>query len=236
MPDTNKYFLRFKKLLEAQNITVSLNGEELICSSADKSISFSIPFDLLATAPAKLAATVQSRLSLNKKVFARNSTVQKIDRVQAESFLDNYHLMNSTTSAFNYGLFLKDELMAVASFSKGRKMDRLPGDKRSFELIRFCCREGITVTGGLTKLLKHFCREKKAGDIMTYIDKQFSSGQSFIKAGFVKHSETAPHFSLVDKKTFQRTPVKNPEALYDKKLFYLLKNKGNIKLIYTCVN
>jgi len=229
-----KYLSNFKKLLEAKMISCSFKGEEIVCSSGKKSISFFPPLDLLVTAPEKLAAIVQSRLSLNKKVFARNCEVKRIDKTLAGEFLDKYHLMNSTVSAFNYGLFLKDELLAVASFSKGRKMNRLPQNKRSFELIRFCTKEGVTVTGGLTRLLKTFCREKDAGDIMTYIDKQFSPGQSFIKAGFVKHSETSPHFSLVNKQTFERVPLKNENEVIDEKLFYRLKNEGNLKLVFTC--
>ncbi|MGZ3919897.1 MAG: hypothetical protein ACXVNM_08060 [Bacteroidia bacterium] len=215
-------------------ISCSYKGEEIICSSGRKSISLFPPSDLLVTAPEKLVATIQSRLSLNKKVFARNCEVKRIEKGQAQEFLNKYHLMNSTQSASNYGLFLKDELLAVASFSKGRKMNRLPGNKRSFELIRFCSKDGITVTGGLTRLLKNFCREKEAGDIMTYIDKQFSSGQSFIKAGFVKHSETAPHSSLINKKTFERIALKDESEVINEQLFYRFKNEGNLKLVFTC--
>jgi hypothetical protein len=106
-------------------------------------------------------------------------------------------------------------------------------DKRSYELIRFCCKSGYTVTGGLSKLVKNFCSEKNAGDIMTYVDKQFSSGQSFIKAGFVKTGETEPNYFLVNKKNMERSQVKNSEELYDPEKFYRTCNKGNIKMIYT---
>jgi hypothetical protein len=128
-------------------------------------------------------------------------------------------------------LFYKGELIGSASFSKGRKMNRLQSGSQSFELIRFCCKSGITVTGGLSKLMSHFCEEKKAGDIMTYIDKQFSNGDSFIKAGFIKHSETPPLFFLVNKKTFERISLKDKNEIFDKKLFYKVQNLGNIKMI-----
>ena len=110
-------------------------------------------------------------------------------------------------------------------------MNRLPEGKQSFELIRFCCKRGITITGGLSKLMKHFFIEKKAGDIMTYIDKQFSNGDSFIKAGFIKHSETIPISFLVNKKTFERKVFKEDE-IFDEKLFYKTQNAGNVKMIY----
>jgi hypothetical protein len=231
VPD--KYLRHFKKLLEEKKIGCSFKEGLLTCTSGRKTVSILIPADLVVTAPGKLSAIIQSRLSLNKKIFARNCEVTRIDKNSAEVFLDTYHLMNATQSAFNYGLFYKGELLAVASFSKGRKMLRLPQDKRSFELIRFCCKDGITITGGLTKLVKHFCREKNAGDVMTYIDKQFSTGESFMKAGFKKHSETAPNFFKVSKQTFERTPATENEAI-DNEKFILSKNEGNLKLVFTC--
>ncbi len=236
----NKYFLNFKKLLEAKDIKLLIHQNEITCVTNKKKYSFlisqndeeGIPFDYIVTSPEKLVAIILSKLNLNKTVFARNCEVKKINKETAVDFLEKYHILNSTQSAFNYGLIYKNELLALTSFSKGRKMNRLPEDKRSFELIRFCCKEGITVTGGLTKLIKNFCKEKNAGDVMTYIDKQFSLGDSFIKAGFVNHSETDPNYFIVNKKTFARMPFKTDET-FDSKLFYIAKNSGNIKLVYT---
>lgn len=222
-----------RKILSEKKIEIVLLNDKLKCSSGKKDVSLYFTPDLITKSPGKVASIVQSKLGLNKTVFARNCETKKIDKTVAEEFLNQFHLMNSTQSAFNYGLFAKDELVAVATFSKGRKMNRLPEDKRSFELIRFCCREGITVTGGLTKLVKNFCKEKNAGDVMTYIDKQLSPGESFIKAGFVKHSETEPNYFLVNKKTFEKIPVKTPDETFDSVTFYLTHNSGNIKLVYT---
>jgi hypothetical protein len=231
-----KQLQKFKELLLAKKISVATGNEEIICENGKA--RFSLPLtifnhSIIIHAPEKLVSLIQSKLGLNKTVFARNCIVSKLDKSTAEEFLDNYHLMNSTQSAFNYGLYCKDELLAVASFSKGRKMNRLPEHKRSFELIRFCCKEGITITGGLTKLIKNFCKEKSAGDIMTYIDKQFSSGESFIKAGFVKHSETPPNYFLINKKTLEKILVKSEGEKFDREKFVLTKNEGNIKLVYT---
>lgn len=192
---------------------------------------FVIHADQLIRQPGKIQSILQSRLGLNSTVFARVCEIKKLTKEEAASFFDTYHLMNSTSSAFNYGLFYKHEVLAVASFSKGRKMKRLPAAQRSFELIRFCCRSGITVTGGLTKLVKHFCEEKKAGDVMTYVDKQLSDGSAFIKAGFKKAGETEPNYFLVNKNSYTRVSSAK-DADYDPAVFYAAHNAGNIKLIY----
>ena len=187
--------------------------------------------DYVITSAVKIASIILSKLNLNKTIFARNCSVQKIDKTTANEFFNSWHFFDSTSSAYNYGLFHKNELIGAASFSKGRKMNRLQSGSQSFELIRFCCKSGVTVTGGLSKLMSHFCEDKKAGDIMTYIDKQFSNGDSFIKAGFVKHTETPPLYFLVNKKTYERISLKNGNETFDKKLFFKVQNLGNIKMI-----
>lgn len=204
---------------------------------ADESFDFTIktkvailPLDCLITSPKIMLGIILSQLQLNKKIYARKCEVKKIDKIQAENFLNQFHLMGSTSSGFNLGLFYNGELVSVASFSKGRKMNRLEAHQRSFELIRFCTKFGITVTGGLSKLLKVFYDEKNAGDIMTYVDKQFSNGLSFIRAGFTKHSEKSPNCFLIHKKTFERVLFQN--QIFDKKEYYLTQNTGSTKLVY----
>jgi hypothetical protein len=237
-----------KKSFEGYTIKIQSEKNKLHFIKGDTRISFIIsgesfkiphqnnemilPVDLLISQPEKIAGIVLSKLKLNKTVFARKVEVKKTDKKTATEFLDKYHLMNSTQSAYNLGLYSDNELITLASFSKGRKMNRLTEDKRSFELIRFCCKTGITVTGGLTKLLSSFCEQKNAGDIMTYVDKQLSDGRSFIKAGFKKHGETPPNYYLVNKETFKRAYA-SKDAVFDPKKYYLTSNTGNIKLVYT---
>lgn len=192
----------------------------------------SIPIDYIFRIPEKVASLILSKLQANKKIFARKCEIKKVNKLIAASFLDQHHLLGAAQSGFNYGLYYEKELVALASFSKGRKMNRLKEHERSFELIRFCTKSGITVTGGLSRLIRKFCDERNAGDIMTYIDKQMFDGRSFISAGFKKHSESAPNLFLINKKTFERIPHKN-EIEYDPQKFYLTQNTGNIKLVYT---
>ena len=241
----DKYLSKLNRLLKPHNIVVTSDKHGLHFSSAGKKIDLilfekedtsgiagrTIPFDIFVNNMEKVTAVVRSRLGLNKTIFARKTEVKKIPKDVAEEFLNAYHIMGATGSAFNYGLFSGEELMAVAAFSKGRKMDRLPSYKRSFELIRFCTKSGITVSGGLSKLIKHFIREKDPGDIMTYVDKQFADGNSFIKMGFQKMGETEPVNFLVDRKTRVRKPISGPEN-YDEKKYYLARNNGNIKLVF----
>ena len=238
-------FDKFKYLLLKNSLPANVFEKTLLLESDSKSMSLTIaanpagiitrdpilPLDYLKTMPEKVLAMLESKLGMNTVVFARNCDLKKIPRNMAEDFLAAYHLMGFTQSGFNYGLFYKNDLLAVASFSKGRKMDRLPADQRSFELIRFCCRSGMTITGGLTKLVKNFAAEKAAGDIMTYVDRQLSDGKSFVRAGFKQLEDSAPVDFLIHKATFERS-YDNGEA-FDETQFYRSRNLGNLKLVYT---
>jgi len=238
-----------KKNLRPYGITIERSGYQVSCLFLNRSFEFLIAgasfdfeanqnktivsADTLYNNPEKILSIILSKLGANHRIFARSCEVKKIDKQLAEDFLNKFHIMGATQSGSNLGLFRQDELVAVASFSKGRKMDRLPNHLRSFEMIRFCCKSGITVTGGLTKLVKNFYREKGAGDIMTYVDKQLSDGSAFKNAGFRLAGTTEPNFFLVEKKTLIRTALKNKDIAFDHNVFYLSRNNGNIKMIYS---
>jgi hypothetical protein len=192
-----------------------------------KGIQF--PIDIVYSQQNKLIALIQSKLHYTTTVYARNCVAKKIESAIAKQFLDTYHLMNSAKAAFQYGLFDTGELVAVASFSKGRKMNRLNENERSFELIRFCCKEGISVSGGISKLMSSFIHDKQPGDIMTYVDKQFSNGKSYYSCGFIKHSETEPHVFMVNTETMERSIFSESE--FKPELYYQSINCGNIKLV-----
>jgi hypothetical protein len=235
--------------LQSRGVKILVSSNIITCATASKSFAFQVssdklqcsnsvsnclPLDYLVTVPDKIAAIISNKLNANDRIFARKCTIQRISRESATEFMDKYHVLKSTQNAFAMGLFLKEELIAAATFSKGRKMNYLPKDKRSFELIRFCCKPGISIAGGLSKIVTHFCVWKNTGDIMTYVDKQFSDGSAFVKAGFKSIAETNKHSFLIDKVTFERRALKSNDTLdYDPKRFYLTTNEGNIKMRFS---
>lgn len=182
---------------------------------------------------------IQSILGKNEKIFARNCDVIKLDKELTERFLNENHLLGFKTAYHKIGLLHKNELKAVATFSKGRKMDRLSYEKRSFELISFCCKKGFSVIGGLSKLIAHFVAKTQPGDIMTYIDKDWSNGNAYLNLGFEIHSEIEPISFVFDKINFVKYNFeKLPEDIFialqsQNENLAIVKNAGNLKLIYT---
>lgn len=180
-----------------------------------------------------------SKIGKNKRVFARNCEIKKVNKQEAEIFLNQNHLLGFKSAYFKYALYYQQEIIAIATFSKGRKMNRLEANKRSFELINFCCKKGVSVTGGLSKLIKAFVTDLQPGDLMTYIDKDWSDGSAYLNLGFKIHSETEPQSYVFDKTNFEKYQLeKLPENIFialqsNNNNLEIVKNSGNLKLVYT---
>ncbi|MBB6461662.1 hypothetical protein [Flammeovirga kamogawensis] len=128
---------------------------------------------------------IMGALGRSEVIYARKLTTKRIDIHTLNDFLKENHTNLPTTAKIKFGLYLENELYAVASFSGKRKMNNRDGlVHQSYELIRYCNKNGTTVIGGLGKLLKHFIVEYSPDDIMTYTDSDWSNGISFEKLGF----------------------------------------------------
>ncbi len=125
-------------------------------------------------------------------IHGRKTKFVRIDKQKAEDFLNENHLQGYVSSKLKYGLYFQNELIAVATFSAGRKMKNMPEKYRSFELIRFANKLGYRVVGGLSKLIMGFLNEREVGDVMTYVDRAWGQGKGFEKIGFVKKGELPP--------------------------------------------
>jgi hypothetical protein len=139
---------------------------------------------------------VQSRIlalcGISKRVHARQTSILRIDKKEAEQFLNENHLQQNTNAYYKYGLYKQDELVAVATFSKSRVMTDSSALYRSYELVRFASLCGITVNGGLSKLLHFFIEQYHPAHLMTYADRDWSRGNSYKKMGFDFLENTSP--------------------------------------------
>ena len=166
-------------------------------------------------------------LGQSTRIFARKTSVRRINIEEADSFLNQNHIYGTTKAKHKLGLYSEGELVAVATFSTQRNMEV----GRSTELIRFCSKNETTIVGGLDKLIKHYIKEFSPNHIMTYIDKDWGNGNSFLKLGFNFHSERTPIFYYVNPITGER--FRSPTA-HKKNL--KVKNRGSLKIDFFVVN
>ena len=197
--------------------------------------------DTWITKPDLLLNRIAALAGQAKRIHARDTVVARIDKSVAMAFQQEHHLQVALPGKYRYGLFHEGELVAAAIFSGGRKMDGKPAGYRSYELLRFCHKQGVQVVGGFSKLLDYFQQDFNPGDIMTYADKDWSDGSSYRKTGFTIISETEPQRFLVNRGTMKRYYNGTlPAELIDKapqdleKLGYVpVYNSGSIKLVKT---
>ncbi len=190
--------------------------------------------DVFQTKKAQVISRIRSMLGYNKRIHGRKTKVEKISQSDAEHFLNVYHLQSSVGARYKFGLIYHNELIAVATFSNKRRMTRKSADYTSAELIRFATKDGYTVVGGLSKLIKHYGKVVAPNDIMSYADRDWSLGKGYIASGFKLHAETPPAQLLLNLHTLERCfthriPIVNEEMDYTP--FAEIFNTGNLKYV-----
>lgn len=202
--------------------------------------------DIWLSRPLQVMSRIYSMLGRNQKVHGRKTKIISITQPDADVFLQKNHLQGSAKSRYKYALTLDGLLVAIATFSAKRRMTRKREGYTSVELIRFATAEGVTVQGGLSKLIKHLLTTIEPDDVMTYADLDWSYGKGYLKLGFELAEQTPPDDIWLHRPTLtryfpHRLAEAEPEsgALHgDELTAYLLSkqyvrifNTGNLKYI-----
>lgn len=141
------------------------------------------------------------------KIYARNCTISEISYRDSESFLNQNHLQGSVVSSKRYGLNHNDDLIAVMTFGKPR---RIMGEKQNqtnvFELLRFAIKMNYHVPGAFSKLMQMFEKECSPHKIYSYASYDHSNGNVYETNGFKKTKFTTPGYTwVVNKDRFHRS-------------------------------
>jgi len=124
----------------------------------------------------------------SERVFARNTFVKVIEKFEASSFLDSYHIQGFVGSSVYLGLFdkLSKKLIAVAAFVK---------NKSDYTLTRYAtC---VHVVGGHSKIVKFFENNYEFERLVTFADLSFSDGGLYEKTGWNIDGIVPPDYSYV---------------------------------------
>jgi hypothetical protein len=132
------------------------------------------------------------------RYFARNLTVQSVSWDQSKEFLNKNHLQGSSSAKINLGLYDRDNLVALMTFSTGRAaLNSHNLNSNEYELVRFVTNGG-SVIGGASKLLKHFIKNYSPEKIISYSDNRWSDGNLYQTLGFRKISDPTIGYWYVD--------------------------------------
>lgn len=122
-----------------------------------------------------------NRLGKSISIGARKCEIKEVSSKLSKEFLNDNHIQGWCVSKYRFGLFYKDELVNLITFSKGRT--NLNSNKDEYELVRYCNKLNTNIVGGLSKLYKHFLKIENPRVLISYCDQDLFKGHSYIKLG-----------------------------------------------------
>lgn len=193
-----------------------------------------------------LEAILRSALGVdvyNEKIYARNCELKEIDAKVYRDFCNRYHTQLSRPAEIKLGLFYKNELVQVASFSKFKVSNRANKDKTTgdydWEFIRGCeAFNHARVIGGVSKLFSYFVKTYNPKNVLCYSDFNFFNGKGYTKSGFELKGFTGSDKFYIDIESMKRIPRRSTKYReYMKKVvegkYYCCYGAGSLKFLWT---
>ena len=161
-----------------------------------------------------IKSMIKHRLGLSNRIYARKCTIQKIDNKITSKFFTVSHISGHRHAKIAYGLYYNDELVSAINFNP---------IKNNYEIIRYASLPGLTIVGGLSKLLTRFIKDHKPNSIMTFVDRRYGNGIGYKKFGFELMSITKPGYIYLHSNCqpagsrikFQKHKLQNKLKLFD---------------------
>ena len=128
------------------------------------------------------------------KIPARKCNIKEIDVKIKNKFLEKYHIQGGDQSNKHLGLFFKNRLVAVMTFSKFRKFMGREHQTDCWELSRYVTIASFNIIGGAGKLLSYFEKTYNPQKIISYADRRWSEGRLYYNLGFNMIKKSRPSY------------------------------------------
>lgn len=123
-----------------------------------------------------------------KSIYARNITIKEINNSIAKEFIDKNHIQGYAISSIKLGLYNKDILCGVMTFSKLSKSKGSKSKIDHWEVSRYCT--NIRIIGGFSKVFSYFVKTYNPEYVISYSDLRWGEGNSYSYAGFKYTNDT----------------------------------------------
>lgn len=146
-----------------------------------------------ATMREKIISRLNTIFKLNNsRIYARKCVIVEVQSREASEFYNMHHLQGKCAAKHHIGLKFNGELVACMSF-------RTNGINKNYnwELCRFACKSGYTISGGASKLFKHFVKTYNPGSVISYSDIAKSTGALYKTLGFDTIGRSHPQYVWV---------------------------------------
>jgi hypothetical protein len=128
------------------------------------------------------------------RIYARECTIKTVTSMETQHFLNQNHLQGNTVAGIRLGLYYKDTLVSMMTFSKLRKAVSMSHKEGSYELARFCNQLNTIVVGGASKLFQHFIKNHNPKHILSFANRDWSMGNMYSKLGMADSGVTPPGY------------------------------------------
>ena len=136
--------------------------------------------------PELIKSMIKAKLGLNCKLMARKCIVGVVDSITAKEFFNNNHIQGHINSKLYKGLFYNNELVSCISISKPRF-----NKDYDYEVYRFATKQGFTVVGAFSKLIKN---SGLKGKFISYANRMISNGNVYLSSGWEFVKNTPPSY------------------------------------------
>ena len=174
------------------------------------------------------------------KIYARKCIAKEIGKDEANPFLNAYHIQGCGSAKYKIGLYHKDELVAVMTFTPSRFVTGHSED--AAELFRYATK--CSVIGGFSKLFKFAIKTYGFKKVVTFADLRWSSPTDnvYIKNGFkLEHLSEPSYWYFKNCKRYHRSAfmkyklkTKLPKYYSDDLTEKEIMHKAGYKEIYDC--
>jgi hypothetical protein len=251
----HKYF-ELDIVIESKNIAIEYNGARWHCdlhkdkhyhknkTNAAKAAGYRLihifDFEWLRNKNA-VKSFLRSALGLNeRKIAARKCEVRLAPIAEAKKFLNDYHILGFTPGKY-IGLYHNDELVSVSVFRNHHIKNE------GTVLARWCGKDGVTVQGGLSKIMKNlkpFLGED-VKEVISWADLRISEAKGYLASGWDLDAILDPDYfyynpikkTVIYKYRRRKTVANTPAGMTEKEHaqmdgLYKIWDCGKVRLKY----
>jgi predicted Zn-ribbon and HTH transcriptional regulator len=133
--------------------------------------------------------------------YARKCEIGDVTQDIANDFYTANHIQGACWHGINVGLFDKNVLIALMTFSKKASGRKVLGSG-DWELVRFASSENVV--GGASRLFKALLNKTRADRVISFSDNRLFSGGVYERMRFTKDIVYPPNYAYVDRNGSQR--------------------------------
>ena len=162
------------------------------------------------------------KTTLNKnryKIQFDNCNIKLIDINLKDKFLNKYHIDGTCESDLNFGLFLRNKLIALFACKK---------INNNYEIFRYAIIFNFTIINCFDSFLKYFSEKYNPNLVYFTIDRRWNNTKQFNSLDFIVEKIIMPQYTYV--KNNHRYNINEYQEIDNNKK-YIIYDCGKIKLV-----